>query len=118
MAVSPEFQIKFLTNLQRLLSEGSFVATYKFALLLALTDAAVEHGDDSGDELELATKQISEHVIRYYWRQTIPYVPKQDPTQGQVLRQNTGKQAAIIRRIVEARMNVSESFACAKQQQN
>ena len=116
MSVSPEFQIDFLTNLQRLLSEGSFVATYKFALLLALTDAAVEHGDDSGDELELATKQISEHVIRYYWRQTIPYVPKQDPTQGQVLRQNTGKQAAIVRRVVEARKKVSDSLARAKQQ--
>lgn len=113
MSVNPEFQIEFLGNLQRLLAEGSFVATYKFALLLALADAAVEHGEDSDEELELATKQISEHVIRYYWRQTIPYVPKQDPAQGQVLRQNTGIQAAIIRRIVEARHEIDESLASA-----
>ena len=46
----PEQQIAFLTNLQRLLSEGSFVATYKYALLMALADIAVERGaeDDSG----------------------------------------------------------------------
>lgn len=40
-------QIKFLTNIQRLLAEGQFVATYKYALLLALADIAIESGDDS-----------------------------------------------------------------------
>lgn len=34
-APTAEQQLKFLTNLQRLLSEGQFVATYKYALLLA-----------------------------------------------------------------------------------
>ena len=38
MTPSPEQQIKFLVNLQRLLDEGLFVASYKFALLLALAD--------------------------------------------------------------------------------
>ncbi len=117
LSVSPEFQIEFLTNLQRLLSEGSFVSTYKFALLLALADAAVEHGDDSGEALKLETRQVSSHVIKYYWRQTVPYLPKQDPAQGQVLRQNTGAQAAMIRTILQARHDVSESIACAKQQE-
>ena len=37
-----EQQLKFLTNLQRLLAEGQFVATYKYALLLALADIAIE----------------------------------------------------------------------------
>jgi hypothetical protein len=32
---APEEQIQFLVNLQRLLDEGSFVASYKYALLLA-----------------------------------------------------------------------------------
>jgi hypothetical protein len=32
----PEQQIAFLSNLQRLLDEGQFVASYKFALLLFL----------------------------------------------------------------------------------
>ena len=35
---TPERQIEFLTNLQQLLSEGLFVATYKYALLMALAD--------------------------------------------------------------------------------
>ena len=115
MSVTSDFQIEFLANLQRLLSEGSFVATYKFALLLALADAAVEHGDDSGDALELQTRQVSSQVIKYYWRQAVPYVPKQAPDQGQVLRQNTGRQAAMIRMILETRNSVGDSFACAKQ---
>ena len=34
--LEPSDQIKFLTNLQRLLAEGSFTATYKYALLSAL----------------------------------------------------------------------------------
>ena len=47
-AIAPERQVYFLKQLQRVLSEGSFVASYKFALLHALADLAVTHGDDSG----------------------------------------------------------------------
>ena len=90
-----EQQLQFLTNLQRLLAEGQFVATYKYALLLALADIAIESGDDSGEPLTISTKLIAEKFIQYYWRQVVPYVPKTDPTVGQVVRQNTGKQAAI-----------------------
>ena len=42
-------QIAFLVKLQRLLDEGAFVAWYKFALLLALADLSIEHGDDAGE---------------------------------------------------------------------
>ncbi|RLA43917.1 MAG: hypothetical protein DRR42_21125 [Gammaproteobacteria bacterium] len=34
--------LKFLRKIQRLLSKGEFVATYKFALLQALADLSVE----------------------------------------------------------------------------
>jgi hypothetical protein len=71
MKPTSEFQIQFLQNLQRLLSEGSFVATYKYALLLALADISVENGNDSGDPLPIKTSQIAEKFISYYWRQTI-----------------------------------------------
>lgn len=74
--VSPEFQIAFLTNLKRLLSEGSFVATYKYALLLALADISVENGDDTGSELEITTKQIAEKFGTYSWRQSPPFIPR------------------------------------------
>jgi hypothetical protein len=70
---SPEEQIGFLVNLQRLLDEGLFVASYKFALLLALADLSIEKGDDSGAPLPLDAAQIAEKFIVYYWRQAVPY---------------------------------------------
>ncbi len=99
-------QLVFLTNLQRLLSEGQFVATYKYALLLALTDIAVELGDDSGRQLTICTSHIAEKFVQYYWQQTSPYPVAQN--QGNSadetkLRQNTGRPAVILSRISSAR---------------
>ena len=67
-----EEQLKFLMNVQRLLAEGQFTATYKYALLLALADIAVEVGDYSGASLNVSTKLIAEKYIQYYWRQCVP----------------------------------------------
>jgi hypothetical protein len=64
----PEEQVKFLVNLQRLLEEGQFVWTYKYALLLALADLSVEHGNDTDEPLEISTRSIAEKFIQYYWR--------------------------------------------------
>ena len=47
-APTAEAQVAFLARVQRLLDEGVFVPTYKLALLMALLDLAVEHGEDSG----------------------------------------------------------------------
>ena len=52
---TPDEQIQFLANLQRLLDEGQFVASYKFALLLWLADLSVEKRDDTGSPLTLDT---------------------------------------------------------------
>jgi hypothetical protein len=70
---TPDEQIQFLANLQRLLGEGQFVASYKFALLLSLADLSVEKGDDSGSALTLTTDEIGEKFVHYYWRQAVPY---------------------------------------------
>jgi hypothetical protein len=70
MPPSPDEQIQFLVKLQRLLDEGLFVASYKFALLLALADLSVEAGDDSGAPLPITTDQIAGKFIQYYWRRT------------------------------------------------
>jgi hypothetical protein len=48
MQPTSDEQIQFLVKLQRLLDEGLFVATYKFALLLSIADLCIEQGDDSG----------------------------------------------------------------------
>jgi hypothetical protein len=110
---SPERQIEFLTNLQRLLSEGLFVATYKYALLMALADLCVEYGKDDDGPLEIPTRRIAEKFIQYYWRQSVPFVPQADPAQEQVLRQNTGNQAGIIRAVLTARSQYGGSIADA-----
>lgn len=96
-------QVEFLTKLQRLLAEGDFTATYKFALLLALADIAVENGDDTGAPLHVTVNDIAEKYVRLYWRQAVPH------PRGNVLQQNTNKQASIVSLLVEARAKRSLS---------
>jgi len=62
-------QVRFLTRLECLLEGGSFAATYKYALLLALSDLAVEQGGDDVSEVVLSTDTIAEKFIEYYWEQ-------------------------------------------------
>ena len=100
-------QIRFLVHLQRLLDEGLFVASYKFALLLALADLAIEKGDDSGAPLTLSTEEIAEKFVQYYWRQVIPY----PASEAKILLQNPGKQATIVNLIREARSTNGDSIA-------
>jgi len=68
-----EEHLAFLVKLQRLLSEGDFTATYKFALLMALADIAVERGHDDVRPLEIPMRDIAEKFVDYYWQQTMPY---------------------------------------------
>jgi hypothetical protein len=62
-------QVAFLGKVERILSEGQFVGTYKFALLLAIADLAVKLGSDDGSELDLPIRAIAEEFIELYWRQ-------------------------------------------------
>jgi 5-methylcytosine-specific restriction endonuclease McrA len=105
---TPAEQIRFLTNLQRLLAEGLFTATYKYALLAALADLCVEHGNDSGDPFTLSSFTIAEKLVEYYWRHAMPYAAGQ---QARVLRQSTGNQARILRLVGEAREKHGTSLA-------
>lgn len=95
-------QLLFLQNIQRILSEGSFSSTYKFALLHVLADLSVAYGDDSGAPLDLLVSDISEQFLELYKKQTLNY----PGTDDQILRQNSDpqKQAAIVSRISEARV--------------
>ena len=54
-------QLQFLKNIQRLLDEGSFVASYKFALLHALADLALLKGDDK-DRYYLALRRAQANL--------------------------------------------------------
>ena len=97
----PERQVQFLFNVQRLISDGSFVATYKFALLLALADLAVERGDDTTESLPLDTKDLAEKFVELYWRQALPWVPTHAGGAGR-LAQATGQAAAVLNRVAAA----------------
>lgn len=94
-------QLVFLRNLQRLLADGSFVASYKFALLNALADLAVRKGSDTREALQLSTYEIAEEFIGLYWRQVAPFPGS--PKEPKVLKQNSGSEAVIVRLIREAK---------------
>ncbi len=91
-----EEQLRFLSSIQRVFSEGDFAATYKFALLIAFADLAVELGRDDGGELVVSTRQIGDRFIQIYWPQALPYGRGLSNTAPGVLVQNNGVQAAVV----------------------
>ena len=100
-------QIAFLADIQLLLDEGQFVASYKFALLIALADLAIESEVYDGRELEIPIEKIAEKFVAFYWRQAAPWSPAGRAGDSVVLRQNAGKQAEVITRVFEVRERVS-----------
>lgn len=111
---TPEDQVHFLRNIQRLLAEGLFVASYKFALVHALADLAVLKGEDTGAPLDLDTKDIAAKFVELYWRQCRPFQIA-GVTSGLILQQNKGKQAAIITKIVDTQQKRGASLFRLKQ---
>ena len=85
-------QLAFLTRVQRILDQGQFTATYKYALLIALIEIAVERGDDSGGELRVPLDWIAAKFIELYWGHAREFC-------GTVLAQNRGGNIAVINRI-------------------
>ena len=95
-APSASEQLAFLGNIEKLLLEGHFVASYKYALLVALADLAVRLGTDDGSELDMPIDLIAERYIELYWRQCAPYGSGVQDGENGLLRQNSGEQAAIV----------------------
>lgn len=108
MPPSAEEQVQFLLRIQRLLGEGLFTATYKYALLMALADLSVELGDDSGDQLEIDAERIAEKFIEYYWRQTLPFLG------SGILSQNKGKPPVVVTLLLQTRSKFGDSLAAAQ----
>jgi len=112
-APTPLEQITFLGQIERLLSEGQFVATYKYALLVSIADLAVQLGRDDCAELDLPVQLIAEQFIEIYWRQCAPYGQGiADGTYGTLI-QSTGRQASMISIVSELR-STSPSLPLAK----
>jgi hypothetical protein len=107
---TPEQQVRFLRDLQRLLAEGLFVASYKFALVRALADLAVLQGDDTGAPLEIDTRDIAAKFVELYWRQARPFPGGGAAPTGVILRQNTGRQAAILAQVARSQQECGASL--------
>ena len=92
------------------LDRGSFNATYKYAVLLALLDLALEGTSASGAPPEsVTTVQLAEKVISLYWSQAFPFTKASG-----VLKQNAGRstaQAKIVRLIEGFRKGAADRFA-------
>jgi hypothetical protein len=120
MSITPTAQLDFLNNIQKLLSDGAVNTTYKYALLLAIADLAVEKGTDSADEWFLHLDNIAAKVIALYWGQTLPYpvnasaTSRLERTASEIIliqRQQRDEPPKIIKDISTARQTVGHSLA-------
>ncbi|MGH7785664.1 MAG: HIT domain-containing protein [Candidatus Binatia bacterium] len=84
----------------QLLDEGLFTATYKFAVLLGLTELCLEHDAAPGASVAFATRTLAEKVIDLYWPQTVPFV---GPAVTKLLVQSRGGQAEIVSSLCQFR---------------
>src|SRR5262245_31682685 len=111
---TPDEQVQFLQSIQRILAEGTFVSSYKFALIHALANLSVLKSDDSGAPLEIDTKEIASRFVELYWQQCRPFQIG-DETSLLILQQNTGGQAEIISHIMESQQECGASLFRLKQ---
>ena len=89
-------------QLLTVLADGAFTATYKYAVLLALVDLCVEQSTRTGGApTTVTTRQLAEKVVELYWPQVRAY-------DRLTLRQNSGKQAGIVTRILQFQNQLSE----------
>lgn len=88
--------IDFINYIQRLLVEGDFTATYKYALLHAIADVCVESPNVTvNGKLNISLDVLADRLLRLYWGQARPFSGQ---SKQQQLHQNSdsAKQIAII----------------------
>lgn len=76
MHISADRQLAFITYLQRILVEGDFVATYKFALLHALADICIEQmpaDSTAAAATRISMDQLAGKFIELYWQHSLPF---------------------------------------------
>lgn len=106
----PEFEASFLRQLQLLLTEGSFVSTYKFALLLSLVRWALEHPDHD-HTVPVHARELAPYVVEIYWHHVEPFSGSTSPeaegsgTTGamHLLQERGGQPLAILAKVGSAR---------------
>lgn len=115
---SADFQINFLNNIQWLLESSSYTSTYKFALLMSLSNLSIESGIDDNRICSISYLQLAEQFIHLYWTHALPF-SKQKP--NSVLRQShTTGQIKVINCILDLQaeaktINLNTAHAFNKQ---
>ncbi|WP_283708853.1 HNH endonuclease [Pseudoalteromonas prydzensis] len=108
-------QLDFIAYIQRMLVEGDFSATYKFALLHALADVCVEQplvSDQAELTIDLAT--LADKLIVLYWHHAVPFASEQTG-ESALLKQNTGAQSKVISVLYECQQNNIRNLRTLKQ---
>ncbi|MDC9522851.1 S24 family peptidase [Pseudoalteromonas sp. Angola-31] len=108
-------QLDFITYIQRMLVEGDFSATYKFALLHAIADVCVEQpllSEQSELVIELPT--LADKLITLYWHHAMPF-SSEHTGESALLKQNTGAQSKVISVLFECQQNNIRNFRQLKQ---
>ena len=92
-------QLELLERLQALLRESKYTTTYKFALLHALCDLALEL---PAGEHAVPLDKVAQRVIDLYWQQVVPFqVPR--GASLVTLKQSTGGPAAAVALVAQWR---------------
>lgn len=103
--------LRLAERILQILDQGSFSATYKYAVLIGLMDLCMERTTATGRAPDvLTTRMLAESVIALYWPHSETY------RTGIVLRQSTGGpngQAEILRRIVTFRERAASGVAAS-----
>jgi hypothetical protein len=102
MTPNPQAQLEFLGNLQRILNEGSFVATYKYALIRVLADLSIERTPAADGTLGLSLEDLADRFIEVYWRQAAPFRHRR------TLVQSSGSQALLLTQLIAIREKVAK----------
>ncbi|GAA5100756.1 HNH endonuclease [Wohlfahrtiimonas larvae] len=103
MQPTAQEQLEFLQKIQLILEAGNFTSTYKFALLLALSNLSIRNGSDNHHTLILSYEEIAEQFIEQYWKQSLPF--EYVNQENFILQQNTGPQIVVIQNIQKLMLN-------------
>jgi len=108
-------QLDFIAYIQRMLVEGDFSATYKFALLHAIADVCVEQSPLSDDNtLDIKLPVLADKLLSLYWHHAMPF-SAEHTGESALLKQNTGTQSKVISVLFECQQNNIRNMRQLKQ---